>query len=1039
MRKYSDSIVIKFDTSSTGNAGSGKPITVYDTGTLIKAFLFMDDQITPLGNPVFADDEGNYSFTVDDGTYDLVIDEGLLTETKITKVQIADIITVTPDNTFTKYNITVADSQSVIILPDSFQSAIVIIDGVTQSETIDYTFDGVAKTVTMVAPFTFLAAQVVQVWINDMFLSGASSSIGKISNYLDGAKSNFGEAYEKCCLDNNIVDLEGLTLSTADSITIVAESKVKEIWFNGADITVLSSDVDYQGFFPKHVGPGTFRGGSMLKQVAVTSGEDTNIIQLTDVTGLVVGDFVNTSLDIYYLPNSTSRVGYVDEGDYNRITSINPATKEITLSYNFLRTALYTVSSGIIENSWVGINTTFNSGGIRSSASAHQDIILEDLTLEYWAGYVIFRRDTDISINDVGSRLTLTRCNIQNQFLDIIAWRGGDVVCDGYKCGRQYDFAKQHFVINQPKLATFSIKNGCNWSRHNFDHEFYNSGQGIDAVESMGLIVTDGTNTFDGTQPTDLPTSDYGVPPTFGQLYYGITVPIFDCLHWYAPSGGGTNADVSGWSIGADNFVGYSRSITGTLFAASASFSYDTCVFNGTRTSCQPVYINVTGKGTDELLNEYKATLINGTYYQTTDGFCRGVDVTAYNTKLIMTEEARVSPQVGTGFTTLNNIHMTHGSINGRYKIESNYPTFRDVRLTYQGTTNPNSVVLFSIDTLDASSNFILDVPEDFENTGSNIDQWDDVIPVVAWFASNASGFAPTPNFKFRLAGRSNGYTYGNNSGKQYLQSIVAAKNIAPPSPTAGKFSAKLDVGDSIIGMADDTELIVNQESQTNTTANAAGSGVSSDIIVTIAPLFTPTHVAVYSTALTSWFYYTVASVSGSTITPNENITTEFFVGDRVYLISAIDESGSGGAELLGVKVRRETDLTIPGTSVGFEVPFETSEYNELTGSWSIGVPERLIVPVGVTRVDVSATIRYISMASNTEEWLRINHYNSVSTLLDTVAANQSTSGFQAQRSSTTSLGVTVTAGDYFVVNIAHNSASLTELNKAFFTMRQVK
>ncbi len=82
MIKYNNTIVIQFDTTATGNAGSGKPVTVYLTGTNTKAFLF-DENNQPVSNPTFSDSEGNYGFFIDAGTYDLVIDEALPTETRI--------------------------------------------------------------------------------------------------------------------------------------------------------------------------------------------------------------------------------------------------------------------------------------------------------------------------------------------------------------------------------------------------------------------------------------------------------------------------------------------------------------------------------------------------------------------------------------------------------------------------------------------------------------------------------------------------------------------------------------------------------------------------------------------------------------------------------------------------------------------------------------------------------------------------------------------------------------------------------------------
>jgi hypothetical protein len=101
MRKYNGSIVIKFDTDATGNAGSGKNVTVYNTGTIVKVNLFEDDGTTPLSNPVTSDNDGNYSFNVADGIYDLVIDEGLPSEFKETKVQIFDNIGGVSNSNFT--------------------------------------------------------------------------------------------------------------------------------------------------------------------------------------------------------------------------------------------------------------------------------------------------------------------------------------------------------------------------------------------------------------------------------------------------------------------------------------------------------------------------------------------------------------------------------------------------------------------------------------------------------------------------------------------------------------------------------------------------------------------------------------------------------------------------------------------------------------------------------------------------------------------------------------------------------------------------
>jgi len=89
MKTYNNSIVIQFDTSANGNAGAGKPVTVFGEGTETKAQLY-DLDSNPISNPVFADKTGNYTFNVDSGVYDIYIDYGLITQTAILNESIVD-------------------------------------------------------------------------------------------------------------------------------------------------------------------------------------------------------------------------------------------------------------------------------------------------------------------------------------------------------------------------------------------------------------------------------------------------------------------------------------------------------------------------------------------------------------------------------------------------------------------------------------------------------------------------------------------------------------------------------------------------------------------------------------------------------------------------------------------------------------------------------------------------------------------------------------------------------------------------------------
>jgi hypothetical protein len=91
MRTYANTVTNKFVTETNGTAGAGALVTVYTAGSAVKAPLF-DVLGAAITNPLSADDEGNYAFKVADGIYDLVINEGALSETRIDRLQIAEII-----------------------------------------------------------------------------------------------------------------------------------------------------------------------------------------------------------------------------------------------------------------------------------------------------------------------------------------------------------------------------------------------------------------------------------------------------------------------------------------------------------------------------------------------------------------------------------------------------------------------------------------------------------------------------------------------------------------------------------------------------------------------------------------------------------------------------------------------------------------------------------------------------------------------------------------------------------------------------------
>lgn len=160
LSKYNNSVVIQFDTTTTGNAGSGKTVTVYLTGTLTKALLF-DDQANQISNPVITDDKGNYGFLIDAGEYDIVIDEGLPSETRILKEPIVSNEAVE----LNKQGVAITQGQEVITLDEAVSSAVVIINGVTLQETDGaYSVAPDGLSITLAEPLK--GNERVELWVN---------------------------------------------------------------------------------------------------------------------------------------------------------------------------------------------------------------------------------------------------------------------------------------------------------------------------------------------------------------------------------------------------------------------------------------------------------------------------------------------------------------------------------------------------------------------------------------------------------------------------------------------------------------------------------------------------------------------------------------------------------------------------------------------------------------------------------------------------------------------------------------------------------
>ncbi len=182
-------------------------------------------------------------------------------------------------------------------------------------------------------------------------------SIGLISNYLNDDGSNFGEAVVNASVDNYIVNFEGMALSTDDLVDIRALNAKCHTWIvNEANLTFTQSELflpENKGFKIKGAGT-TIKGGLELHQIAQDTGFNTKIVELVDASDVQVNDYFATSLDNDFLPNSSSRIGYVLEGDFNRVVDVTGNT--VTLAYEFLRREVVLYDSFVINISGTASN-----------------------------------------------------------------------------------------------------------------------------------------------------------------------------------------------------------------------------------------------------------------------------------------------------------------------------------------------------------------------------------------------------------------------------------------------------------------------------------------------------------------------------------------------------------------------------------------------------------------------------------------------------------------------------------------------------------
>lgn len=142
--------------------------------------------------------------------------------------------------------------------------------------------------------------------------------------------------------------------------------------------------------------------------------------------------------------------------------------------------------------------------------------------------------------------------------------------------------------------------------------------------------------------------------------------------------------------------------------------------------------------------------------------------------------------------------------------------------------------------------------------------------------------------------------------------------------------------------------------------------------------------------------------------------------------------SGGGGAEAC-----RITRLSSQSMDTSETIQFTAESYDDNSFADLGTNNDRLTVPTGVTRVNVSIFAEGTGQTSGGQQQLVISQYNSSGGFLTVVCGNDYRLGDASLRMSTSAIGVTVADGDFFQAEMSGADAAWT-LTKAFFAIQDV-
>lgn len=164
-------------------------------------------------------------------------------------------------------------------------------------------------------------------------------------------------------------------------------------------------------------------------------------------------------------------------------------------------------------------------------------------------------------------------------------------------------------------------------------------------------------------------------------------------------------------------------------------------------------------------------------------------------------------------------------------------------------------------------------------------------------------------------------------------------------------------------------------------------------------------------------------------------------VDDLAQYISTAASIVPASEPFRGCIVRRSTDLT--GLTWPVIVPWDSEEL-DTEGMWDAGDPTKIVIPAGVTKVEVTASIAFNATAVSGSTRVRIRKNGTGTDSAGAVTscathARQGTTGFTDNTAHAFSAVLSVEENDYLDVRVNSSNTSLTSILSGAFTFFQCK